>query len=211
MGFKFGPVYPILDVSFLPGTGRAAFLQRLGEGMADAGVKLMEYRNKTESDAQVFADATILRAVMPQTILVMDDRVDVAIAASFDGAHVDAGDLPVGVVRSLFGPDAMVGTSASSEVQLTEALGSGADYIAFGPVYPTTTKQTSVIPIGIEGVKRFRELAGEGPILVAAAGITLETAPAILEAGANVVAVSEAIFRVQDPSAEFRRWMKALG
>ena len=60
-------------------------------------------------------------------------------------------------------------------------------------------------------MKRFRELAGEGPILVAAAGITLETAPAILEAGANVVAVSEAIFRVQDPSAEFRRWMKALG
>lgn len=211
MGFKFGPVYPILDVSYLPATGRAAFLERLGGAMADAEVALMEYRNKTESDAQVLADARILRTAMPLTTLVMDDRVDVALAAKFNGVHVDSGDLPVGVARSLLGPDAIVGTSASSEAELTGALESGVDYIAFGPVYPTTTKQTSVTPIGIEGVRRFRELAGVGPVLVAAAGITLETAPAIVEAGANAVAVSGAIFRAQDPATEFRRWMDVLG
>jgi len=161
----------------------------------------------------VLADARTLRAAMPAATLVMDDRVDVALAANFDGVHVDGGDLPVGDARLLLGLNGkgIVGTSAGSEAQLAEALKSRADYIAFGPVYPTTTKQTSAPPIGWVGVQRFRELAGPDAVLVAAAGITLETAPAILEAGANAVAVAAAIFGHDDPAAEFRRWMAALG
>jgi len=146
-----------------------------------------------------------------QVKLVLDDRVDVAMAARFDGVHVDTGDLSPADARLLLGPEATVGTSASTEVDLLAALESGADYVAFGPVFPTTTKQTSALPIGIEGVRRFRAAAGSGPWLVAAAGITLETAPHILEAGADAVAVAAAIFRTDDPAAEFRRWMTALG
>ena len=181
--------------------------------MADAGVRLMEYRNKPGTDAEVLADARILRAAMPVVTLVMDDRVDVALAANFDGVHVDGGDLPVVDARLLLSLNGkgIVGTSAGNEAQLAEALKSAADYIAFGPVFPTTTKQTSAPPIGWVGVRRFRELAGPDVALVAAAGITLETAPAILDAGANAVAVAAAIFRHGDPAAEFRRWMVALG
>jgi thiamine-phosphate pyrophosphorylase len=211
MRFRLPIVYPILDSSVLPDAGRAAFLDRLGRSLADAGVQLMEYRNKNGTDAAVLADARILRATMPSATLVMDDRVDVALAARFDGAHVDTGDLSVAEARLLLGPDRIIGTSASSEAQLSEALATEADYIAFGPVYTTTTKQTSAPPIGLDGVRRFRELAGPAPVLVAAAGITIETAPAILEAGANAVAVSAAIFRHSDPAAEFRRWMTILG
>ena len=211
MSFGFPLVYPILDSSSIPVAGRAAFLDRLGRSLADAGVRLLEYRNKNETDTDVLADARILRRTMPAAKLVMDDRVDIALAAEFDGAHVDAGDLPVADTRRLLGTDRVLGTSAGSEEQLIEALAGGADYIAFGPVYPTTTKQTSVPPIGIEGVRRFREVAGTAPVLVAAAGITLQTAPAVLEAGASVVAVSAAIFRHIDPAAEFRRWIAALG
>jgi thiamine-phosphate pyrophosphorylase len=183
--------------------------------MADAGLQMLEYRNKNGTDAQVVADAKLLRATMPDVKLIMDDRVDVALAAGFDGVHVDAGDLPVADARRLLDLDrgasaAVVGTSAGNEAQLGEALASGADYIAFGPIFPTNTKQTSATPIGIEGVRRFRQVAGDGPLLVAAAGITLETASVILDAGASAVAVSEAIFRRGDPAAEFRRWMKAL-
>jgi len=208
MGFTIPRVYPILDSSFLPVTARAAFLERLGHALADAGVRLLEYRNKPGTDAEALADARILRAAMPDTTLVMDDRVDVALAAKFDGAHVDAGDLPPADARLLLGPGRIVGTSASSEAQLMQAMACGADYIAFGPVYPTTTKQTTVAPIGLEGVRCFRALAGPDPVLVAAAGITLDTATAILEAGANAVAVSAAIFRHEDPAAEFRRWLE---
>jgi thiamine-phosphate pyrophosphorylase len=206
-------VFPILDSSVLPGAGsdRDGFLDRLGRSMADAGVQLMEYRNKTGTDAEVLADARILRAAMPVATLIMDDRVDVAMAARFDGVHVDAGDLPPIEVRMLLDSEAIIGTSASTNAELTEALAGGADYIAFGPVFPTTTKQTSALPIGVDGVARFRALAGEEPVLVAAAGITLETALAILKSGADAVAVSAAIFRAQDPAAEFRRWMEILG
>ncbi|WP_263352171.1 thiamine phosphate synthase [Acidicapsa acidisoli] len=211
MGFVFPKIYPILDVSVFPAVGRGEFLDRLGRSLADAGVRLMEYRNKIGTDAEVLSDARILRVAMPLAKLVMDDRVDVALAAAFDGVHVDAGDLPPAEARKLLGAAALIGTSASTQAQLMKSLARGTDYIAFGPVFPTTTKQTSVPPIGVEGVARFRATAGAKPVLVAAAGITLDTAPAILRAGADVVAVSAAIFRSQDPAVEFSRWMATLG
>jgi thiamine-phosphate pyrophosphorylase len=131
-------------------------------------------------------------------------------AAAFDGVHVDAGDIPPPDARLLMGSGAIIGTSASDEPQLTAALSSGVDYVAFGPVFPTSTKQTSAPPIGIEGVRRFRALAGAGPKLVAAAGITLESAPAILRAGADCLAVSSAIFAKEDPSSVLRKWLDLL-
>jgi thiamine-phosphate pyrophosphorylase len=206
-------VYPILDSAVIPGTGREVFLDRLGRSMADAGLRLLEYRNKRGTDAEVLADARVLRSAMPvgQVKLVLDDRVDVALAAGFDGVHVDTGDLPPADARLLLGSERIVGTSAGGEGHLDEGLAGLVDYIAFGPVFPTTTKLTSAAPIGVEGVRRFRAAAGPDAVLVAAAGITLETAPAILEGGANAVAVAAAIFRAADPAAEFRRWMAMLG
>jgi thiamine-phosphate pyrophosphorylase len=217
MGFVPPTVYPILDSASIPKLGRVAYLDRLGQSLADAGVWLLEYRNKTATDSEVLADARLLRAAMPWTALVLDDRVDVAMAAGFDGVHVDSGDLPPADARSLMGQEATIGTSASSEVEFDQALAAldglrgRVDYIAFGPIFPTTTKQTSAKPIGIEGVRRFRERAGPIPKLVAAAGITLKSAQAVLEAGADCVAVSAAIFRAPDPAAEFRRWIQVLG
>jgi thiamine-phosphate pyrophosphorylase len=215
MAFALPKVYPILDSACIPAQGRVAFLERLGQSLAEAGVGLLEYRNKPGTDAQVLLDARVLRAVMPLSVLILDDRVDVAMAAGCNGVHVDAGDLPLADARSLMGSEAILGTSAASEAQLAEALAQMrpglADYIAFGPVFPTTTKQTSAAPIGIDGVRRFRALAGPIPKLVAAAGITLETAPAVLEAGADCVAVSAAIFHATNPAAEFRRWIAVLG
>jgi thiamine-phosphate pyrophosphorylase len=213
MDFELPRVYPILDSSTIRASSRVAFLDRLGRSLADAGVQLLEYRNKPGTDAEVLADAIVLRRVLPsgRVRLVLDDRVDVAMLAGFDGVHVDAGDLPVNCARRLLGPGSVVGTSASSEAELSEAKAAKADYIAFGPVFATTTKQTTAAPIGIEGVRRFRERAAADALLVAAAGIMLETAPAILAAGANAVAVSAAIFRTPDPAREFRRWIAELG
>ena len=205
-------IYPILDDSFLPKDGRPGFLDRLGRSLAEAGVTLLEYRNKPGTDAEVLEDARVLRVAMPagQVRLVMDDRVDVALAAGFDGVHVDAGDLAVPDARRLLGAGRIVGTSAGDEAQLIAGLASPVDYVAFGPVFRTTTKQTSLAPMGIEGVRQFRSVAGVDAVLVAAAGITLETAAAVLQNGASAVAVAAAIFQKDDPAAEFRRWIAAL-
>ncbi len=205
-------VYPILDSSRIPRDGRPQFLDRLGRSLADAGLQLLEYRNKTGTDAEVLADARVLRAAMlsGEVKLVLDDRVDVTLAAGFDGVHVDAGDLPTADARMLLGPGRIVGTSAGSEAELQAAISGPVDYVAFGPIFPTTTKQTSAAPIGLEGVRRFRAIAGPAPIIVAAAGITLATAPEILAAGADAVAVAAAIFQQDDPAVELQRWLQAL-
>jgi thiamine-phosphate pyrophosphorylase len=206
-------VYPILDASILPAAGRAEFLRRLGGSLAEAGVTLLEYRNKTGADVELLADAEILRAALPvgQVKLILDGRVDLVEQIGFDGVHVDAGDVTPTEARRLLGPSRIVGTFGGSEALLEEILLAPVDYLSIGPVYPTRIKQTSMAPIGLEGVRRLRAQAGPGPVLVAVAGITLATAGAALDAGATVVAVAEALFHQPDPAAEFRRWVAELG
>ena len=212
MPFKFPKVYPILDASVIPATGRDAYLRRIGESLTDAGVVLLEYRNKLGSENELKSDARCLRTTMPSrnVKLILDDRVDLVDELMFDGTHVDAGDLSPKEARDLLGSTRIIGTFGGSDSLLTGILEEPVDYFAIGPVFPTTTKETAKTPIGVEGVRLLREEAGTNPVLVAAAGITLETASTVLAAGASSVAVSAAIFRTSDPATEFRRWMKEL-
>lgn len=188
------------------------FLDRLGKSLADAGVMLLEYRAKGAADAELLADAEVLRRAMPagQVKLILDDRADLVERAGFDGVHVDAGDVSPGEARRILGPDRIVGTFGGSDLLLPGVLELPADYFSIGPVFATTTKKTDKARIGIEGVRRLREAAGAGPALVAAAGITFETAPQVLAAGATTVAVAAALFTRPDPAAEFRRWLDAM-
>jgi thiamine-phosphate pyrophosphorylase len=213
MSFSFPKIYPILDSSFIPATGRGEFLRRMGGSLAEAGVTLLEYRNKTGAEAELLTDAELLRSVLPagQVKLILDDRVDLVERVGFDGAHVDAGDLKPAEARKLLGEDRIVGTFGGGEALLPGILHSGADYFSIGPVFATRTKQTALPLIGMEGVRRLREQAGPGPVLVAIGGITLATAPAALAAGASLVAIAGGLFRQPDPAAEFRRWMAELG
>jgi thiamine-phosphate pyrophosphorylase len=213
MPFSFPKIYPILDTSIVPAAGRAEFLKRLGGSLAEAGVTLLEYRNKTGAETELLADAQILRAALPagKVKLILDDRVDLVGQIGFDGVHVDAGDVAPAEARRLLGPERIVGTFGGSEALVTGILGEPADYFSIGPVFPTRTKQTSKAPIGMDGVRRLREEAGAGPVLVAVGGITLATAAEALAAGATMVAVAGGIFRQAEPAAEFRRWMVELG
>jgi thiamine-phosphate pyrophosphorylase len=208
MAFSFPKIYPILDASFIPSDERKQFLTRLGQSMTDAGVTLLEYRNKTGCDSQVLADAAVLREALPtgKVKLILDDRVDLVDPTGFDGVHVDTGDMPPAEARVALGPRRIIGTFGGGDALLPGILHAPVDYLAIGPVFTTTTKNTDKQPIGIRGVRRLRESAGPDVILTAAAGITFETALAVLEAGASAVAVAAAIFRAPDPAAEFQRW-----
>ena len=212
MSFMFPKVYPILDSSFIPATGRIEFLTRLGKSLTDAGVTLLEYRNKQGTDVQIRSDAELLRNVLPvqNAKLILDDRADLVDQTGFDGVHVDVGDVSPSEARRLLGPDRIIGTFGGSDSLLPGILSAPVDYLAVGPVFQTTTKRTDKRPIGPEGVRKLREQAGPDVIFSAAAGITLETAQAVLDAGANMVAVSAALFALAQPAAEFKRWMKHL-
>jgi thiamine-phosphate pyrophosphorylase len=207
-------VYPILDASFIPATGRAEFLRRLGGSLTEAGVTLLEYRNKTGSEAELLADADLLRTALPagQVKLILDDRADLIEKIGFDGVHVDAGDMNPAEARKLLGPDRIIGTFGGGAVGMVPGvLEAPADYFSIGPVFATRTKQTASPLIGMEGIRRLRAEAGAGPVLVAIGGITLATAAEALAAGATLVAIAGALFRQPDPAAEFRRWMTELG
>jgi thiamine-phosphate pyrophosphorylase len=213
MYFLFPKVYPILDSSIIPLTGREQFLTDLGASLTDAGVQLLEYRNKPGTDAEILDDCKVLRAVLPpdKVKLILDDRADLVNKAGFDGVHLDAGDMAPTDARSLLGPNLIIGAFGGSDQLLPGILQQPADYLAIGPVFQTRTKQTDKAPIGIEGVRKLREQAGAGVILSAAAGITFDTAQAVLDAGATMVAVAEAIFRTDSPAAEFMRWIEKFG
>lgn len=213
MRFVLPRIYPILDSSYIPASGRADFLRDLGASLADAGVAMLEYRNKNGSEDQLRSDAEVLRSAMPeeQVKLILDDRADLVCQIGFDGVHVDSGDVSPKEARRIVGPGRIVGTFGGSDALLPGILDEPVNYWAVGPVYRTTTKDTDKAPIGPEGVRRLREQAGPDILFTAAAGITLETAGLVLEAGANAVAVAAAIFGAPDPAAEFRRWKERLG
>ncbi len=213
MASSFPRVYPILDASFISLTGRTEFLHRLGGELAEAGVTLLEYRNKTGADAELLGDAAIVRAALPagQVKLILDDRADLVEQIGFDGVHVDAGDLQPAEARRLLGPDRIVGTFGGGAAGLVPGiLQTPADYFSIGPVFATRTKRTSSPLIGMDGIRRLRAEAGPDPVLVAIGGITLATATEALAAGASVVAIAGALFRQAGPAVEFRRWMAAL-
>jgi thiamine-phosphate pyrophosphorylase len=205
-------IYPILDSSFIPSIGRAEFLHKLGSELAEAGVALLEYRNKSGEEAELLADAEILRRAMPagQVKLILDDRADLIEKIGFDGVHVDAGDASPAEARKLLGPDRIIGTFGGGAALVPGILQTPADYFSIGVVYPTRTKKVTAPPIGIDGVRHLRELAGPGPVLVAIGGITPPRAAAVLAAGATVLAVAGGLFRQPDPAAEFRKWMAEL-
>ena len=213
MAISLPKIYPILDASFIPATGRAEFLRRLGGELAAAGVTLLEYRNKTSGDAELLADAEILRAALPtgEVKLILDDRTDLIERVGFDGVHVDSGDLSPAEARRLLGPERIVGTFGGGASGFNPGiLATPADYFSIGPVFATRTKQTISPLIGMDGIRRLRAEAGPGPALVAIGGITLATAAEAFSAGATVVAIAGALFRQPDPAAEFRRWLREL-
>lgn len=193
---SFPSLYPILDSSYLAGAAdRAGTLQQIIRDLASAGVEILQYRNKSEDEFQILADARALREAAAGTglLLIINDYPAVAVQAGFDGVHVGQTDMPPDEARRILGPGKILGVSTHNEAQLRAAASQPVDYVAIGPVFPTATKQNPDPVIGLEGVQRARQLTRKP--LVAIGGITAANAPAVLRAGADSVAIISAIFK----------------
>lgn len=193
---SFPSLYPILDSSYLAGAAdRAGTLQQIIRDLASAGVEILQYRNKSEDEFQILADARALREAAAGTglLLIINDYPALAVQAGFDGVHVGQTDMPPDEARRILGPGKILGVSTHNEAQLRVADSQPVDYVAIGPVYPTATKQNPDPVIGLEGVQRARQLTRKP--LVAIGGITAANAPAVLRAGADSVAIISAIFK----------------
>jgi thiamine-phosphate pyrophosphorylase len=202
------PLYPILDAAFLPADeSRGKILAGLVAGLAKAGVGILQYRNKQGSDADILLDAEVMRAAAPDSLMLMlNDYVDLVAEVGFRGVHLGQTDIPPREARALLGPDTLIGISTHNEAQLQAAAPEPVDYVAIGPVFATASKKNPDPVVGVEGVRRARQLTDKP--LVAIGGITLANVAEVWAAGADSVAVISGIFGAVDPlraAAEFLR------
>ena len=190
-------LYAILDPSYFPENEMFS----AAEGLKISGVTLLQYRNKSGNARQMLDQARELKRRLGNSVkLVMNDRADLALAANFDGVHVGQDDLTPAGARKVIGDRLWLGVSTHNPEQVNEAAGTSADYIAVGPVFATASKMNPDPVIGLEGVRRARELTRKP--LVAIGGITRTNCRSVIEAGADSVAVISDLLRDPGKSAE---------
>jgi thiamine-phosphate pyrophosphorylase len=158
-------------------------------------------------DMVEMAQALLAETRPAGALLFVNDRVDVAVIAGADGAHVGQDDLPVAAARRVSPPGFLLGVSAESVELALQAEAEGADYVGVGPVYATGSKADAGEPIGLE---RIAEVAAAVKIpVVGIGGIAVGNARAVVESGAAGVAVISAVMRADDPESAARELLRA--
>ena len=175
-----------------------------------AGVQLVQYRNKEESIKEMYRHVLELRTIAADSkvLFIVNDRCDVALAVEADGVHLGQLDLPIELARKVVGEHYLIGVSTHTPEQVVEATAQGADYLGFGPLFPTRTKKDHEAVVGIQGISRIRSLTSL-PVF-AIGGITAELVPEIIEAGANGVAVASGILGATNPKQAIQQFMHPI-
>ena len=195
--------YLILDDQWASCCSLPDVLREAGQ----AGVKLVQYRNKTGSLKEAFSLASVLQAIAQEwgMLFIVNDRCDLAMALQADGVHLGQTDLPLVLARKLVGPDMLIGISTHNVEQVQMATEGGADYLGFGPIFSTNTKSNPDPVVGIQGMKSVRGLT-RLPVF-AIGGITTDSVHELTQAGANGVAVASGILNAADRQSAFTQFL----
>jgi thiamine-phosphate pyrophosphorylase len=201
-------IYPITDRQ-LSGLSHAEQVQRLIDGGAtfvqlrEKHLPPLDFLRETEAASKVAGDNRVT--------LIINDRVDIAMAISAHGVHLGQDDMPVEAARRLVQDDTFIGFSTHTQQQMETAVRLPIDYVAFGPVFTTGTKQDHAPPVGLEQLRVVRNIAGDLP-LVAIGGITAANVRAVLDAGADSVAViASAVGEPSKIEHHMRRMLELAG
>jgi thiamine-phosphate pyrophosphorylase len=202
MNLVFPRLYAIIDPTLLTNSELD-----LAEALAASGVELIQYRSKTATSRQFFEIARQLSSSLgPRGVrLIVNDRPDIALLAGAGGVHVGQDDLSVEDARAVCGPDRWVGFSTHTLEQVATADATSADYIAFGPIFPTATKKNPDPVVGTELLRKARLLTKKP--LVAIGGITLERAAEVYRAGADSLAVIRDLICTPNPAVRAREYL----
>ena len=177
----------------------------------EGGADTIQYRQKVGKTREMIETALAMQALCSEAgaILIVNDWVDVAIAANVDGVHLGQEDFPIQKARDLLGPDKVIGATAKTVVQTQQAVSDGADYVGFGPIYATGSKADAGDIKGLDGLSVMVQ-AVSVPV-VAIGGIGLETAQDVMAAGASAIAVISAICCQDDPVVATRAIARSIG
>jgi thiamine-phosphate pyrophosphorylase len=205
MIFSLPRLYAILDAAYFQDSES---LLSSAEGLVSGGVTLLQYRNKSGNARQMLEQARELKHRLDPSIkLIMNDRADLCLAAGFDGVHVGQDDLSPDAARKVIGDILWLGVSTHSPSQLSNADKTTPNYLAIGPVFTTRSKANPDPVIGVEGVRKARELTRKP--LVAIGGITRANCREVIAAGADAVAVISDLSR--DPRKSAEEFFRILG
>jgi thiamine-phosphate pyrophosphorylase len=195
-----GRLHVLTDTSIQQRYTHAELASRAVAGGADT----IQYRAKADSTREMIAVACELAALCRrlQVPFIVNDRVDVALAADAQGVHLGTDDFPVSLARQLLGPDRIIGASAGTPKEAVEAEQAGADYLGVGPLFATTTKTDAGSPLGAAGLRAITE-AVEIPV-IAIGGMDAERVNEAAEGGAYGIAVIGAVALAKDPEAAAR-------
>ena len=206
MGLSIPRLYAIIDPARLGGRLPVAAAREL----ISAGVWLIQFRDKHASSRQLYETCAELQVLLHDAgcSLIVNDRADVARAVHADGVHLGQTDLPVEMARRVLAAGQWIGCSTHSQQQVVEADGTTADYIAFGPIFPTASKDNPDPVVGLEGLRQARRVTRKP--LVAIGGINLQNAREVLAAGADSVAVIGGLLDAPDLGERVREFLALL-
>jgi len=197
MAEKYYQLCLVTDSALANGRSLAGIVAAAVKG----GVTLVQLREKTASTRAFIEQARVLKRLLAplRVPLLINDRIDVALAAGADGAHVGQQDMPVALARQLLGPAAIIGLSITELGQVRDRDVELADYLGVGPIFAQSTKLDATPPLGLDGLAEVRR-ASSKPI-VAIGGVSAANADAVRSAGADGIAVVSAIMGADDPRA----------
>jgi thiamine-phosphate pyrophosphorylase len=193
-------LYLVTDKTLAGGRAMTGIVQAAVAG----GVRAVQLRDKTASSRELLRQARLLKTLLaPSGVpLIVNDRLDVALAAGAEGVHLGQGDLPCAAARQLAGRAFLLGVSVSTVEEAIQAEGDGANYLGISPVFDTPTKTDAPAAVGLGGLQRIRR-AVRLP-LIAIGGINAGNASQVIRAGADGLAVVSAIMSAPDPCAAAR-------
>jgi thiamine-phosphate pyrophosphorylase len=200
-------LYPIIDTDVC--RARGVDPVALAGAYLSGGARMLQLRHKIGSSAVFLelADSLVTLARPAGAAIIINDRADIARLSGAAGVHVGQDDLSPSDARKIAGASAVVGCSTHDARQIEAALATDATYIAVGPIFGTTTKETGYSARGLE---LLSQAAGRGKPVVAIGGITLDRVPDLLRAGATGIAVISDLLVGDDPEARTRQFIARL-
>jgi len=199
-------LYVILDPSVRQDRPLLAVMKAASEG----GARIFQYRNKAGSMQDAYSDALVLRKAAAElgVTFIVNDRCDLALAVEADGVHLGQDDLSYVEARMLLGPDKIIGLSTHNVEQVRQADNLKPDYIGVGPIFKPSSKQDHDPVVGLDGLRQIRPLTNL-PIF-AIGGIQADQAKAVMQAGADGVAVISAVLNAHDVKKAVEQLIAAM-
>ena len=172
------------------------------------GVSVVQYRNKNAKTREMYEEAVCLREICRDTLFLINDRVDIALAVNADGVHLGQSDMPCEAARRLLGEEKIIGITVHNLAEAVQAESIGADYLGVSPIFQTATKPDAGKPSGITLIEDIRAIV-DIP-LIAIGGIDHSNAIDVIRAGADGLCAISSVVAKEDVSAEIKKFQDSF-